>query len=164
VKLVFQWWLTPKRPAFPSLDRYYKATIVEYRKSYEHRHPVAEPSELPARAIAMPAQVIAMDEAGWWLPQSDLDLLEVALAVHLYRLANARYPTRLSDTRSRWLPAVPTDPWGKPVAYRLKSGTPLIYSLGPDGRDDGGRPADASWLKASTRGDLVWGSLSRRRH
>ena len=160
-KLVFEWWLTPKRPAFPSLDRYYRATITECEKPLRRRQPVHPPTGFFAGSIADSPQIIAIHEAWWWRPQVDLDLLEVALAIRLYRLDNGRFPARLSDVPAQWLPAVPIDRWGQPIAYRLKNGTPLVWSLGPDGRDDGGRPADPFKLSASTQGDVVWGRLTR---
>jgi hypothetical protein len=159
----FAAWLTPKRYAFASLDQYYKAVIAECRKPYRRRRLVPAPSALIFRNFGL-TQVTGETEAEWWRPQVDLDLLEAALAVRLYRLENGRFPTRLSEIPKPWLPVVPTDPWGQSIAYRLKHGSPLIYSFGPDGRDDGGRLADALHLAASTRGDLVWGSLTRRRH
>src|SRR5438270_11053083 len=91
LKLVFKWWLTPKRSAFPSLDRYFNETITEYQKPYRHRHPVALPAGLVARSITDPPETIARLETRWWRPQVDLDLLEAALAVRLDRLENGYY-------------------------------------------------------------------------
>jgi hypothetical protein len=121
------------------------------------------PDDPVCRYSILDPQTIAGVEAKWWRPQLDLSLLEVALAVRMHRQGFGQYPERHSEISHRWLPAVPTDPWGQPIIYRLNSGVPSIYSKGPDGRDDGGRPADALRLDQSAKGDFVWGSLTRPR-
>ena len=93
-----------------------------------------------------------------------LALLEVALAVRMHYLEHGRYPARLAEVSRRWLPEVPRDLWDQPIAYHLKNGRPVIYSLGPDGKDDGGQPADPIDLTPATRGDLVFGHLSHHLH
>ncbi len=157
-------WLAPKRRSLTKFDGYFRQTMAEYSKPLRLRKAVETPDDALCRYSILDSQTAAGAEAKWWRPQLDLALLEAALAVRLYRLENGRFPARLSDIPRQWLPAVPSDPWSQPIVYRLKNGSPLIYSFGPDGRDDGGRPADALQLAASTRGDLVWGSLSRRHH
>jgi hypothetical protein len=147
------------------MDQYFRAVIAESRKPLQLWRPVTMPSALIFRKwdlAPMTPQVLGGADGTCWRPHVDLDLLEVALAVRLYHLEGGRFPARLSEIPSSWLPEVPTDPWGHPIAYRLKNGSPLIYSFGPDDREDGGRPADEVQLDASTRGDLVWGSLNRR--
>ncbi len=88
-------------------------------------------------------------------------LLVAVLALERFRLAKGRYPTVLVDLTPGWLKAVPLDPMdGKPLRYRLKpDGAFLLYSVGRDGKDDGGDPASPgksdkpSWLRAK---DIVW--------
>src|SRR5207245_1249906 len=108
---------------------------------------------------------ISIDSANlvrWEREGTHLALLEVALAVRMYYLEHGRYPGRVSEISKKWLPAVPIDLWDQPIAYRLKDGQPIIYSLGPDGKDDGGRPADPIGLTPGSRGDLVFGKMSHR--
>ena len=86
----------------------------------------------------------------------------VAIALEFYRRAHGRFPETLAQLTPTLLPHVPDDRiTGDPVRYRLVNGRPLIYSLGPDGKDDGGHPADANRLTPTTRGDLVFGKLGR---
>ncbi|MBA4066466.1 MAG: hypothetical protein C0501_22695 [Isosphaera sp.] len=69
--------------------------------------------------------------------------LEVAFALAAYRVDEGRYPGTLADLAPRYLPAVPDDVFaGKPPAYRPDGTGYLLYSVGPDGRDGGGRGAD----------------------
>jgi hypothetical protein len=66
----------------------------------------------------------------------------VALALEAYRRGHGgTYPTSLDQLVPALLPAVPEDPCdGKPVRYRLIDGRPIVYSVGMDGDDDGGKP------------------------
>jgi hypothetical protein len=70
----------------------------------------------------------------------------VALAVARFRLAHGQLPEDLNELVPQLLPAIPSDPFdGQPLRYkRLKKGY-VVYSVGRDGDDNGGRerPADA---------------------
>jgi hypothetical protein len=82
----------------------------------------------------------------------------------MHYLGHGHYPARLADISKTWLPVIPVDLWDQPITYRLKNGQPVTYSLGPDGKDDGGRPADPIDLTPASRGDLVFGQLSHHLH
>jgi hypothetical protein len=73
-----------------------------------------------------------------------LDLARTALAVERYRLATGRLPDQLEDLVPQYLDRVATDPFAaRPLRYeRLERGY-LIYSVGEDGDDDGGRERDS---------------------
>jgi hypothetical protein len=64
----------------------------------------------------------------------------VAVAVERFRLANGRWPGQLEELGPGFLSKVPTDPFdGQPLRYRrLKNGV-IIYTVGEDRKDDGGR-------------------------
>ena len=59
------------------------------------------------------------------------------------KLAHGQYPEQLSQLIPDYLAAVPADPVdGKPLRYRRsEGGTFLLYSVGVNGVDDGGDPA-----------------------
>jgi len=66
--------------------------------------------------------------------------LEVALALAVYQRENGRYPKELAELAPKYLAKVPDDVFtGKPLVYRPDEKGFLLYSLGPDGKDDGGR-------------------------
>ena len=70
------------------------------------------------------------------------DGLCVGLALEFYRRHHGAYPTTLDALVPDLLPRVPTDRiGGGPVKYRRIDGRPVVYSVGVDGDDDGGRPA-----------------------
>jgi hypothetical protein len=81
-------------------------------------------------------------------------LTAVELALRCYLADQGRPPGRLDDLAPRYLSRTPTDPFsGQPLIYRPQNTNWLLYSVGPDGVDDGGRPA-ARGLGA--KGDLLF--------
>ena len=63
----------------------------------------------------------------------------VAVAMTRYRLDHGKLPTRLSDVVPAYLNAIPTDPFdGKPLRLVMRNNQWIIYSVGPDGVDNGG--------------------------
>jgi hypothetical protein len=97
--------------------------------------------------------------------QARLRCLIAALAAERYRRAHGRWPESLDRLTPEWLADVPPDPFtGRPLrSARLADGL-VIYSLGYDGKDDGGRLA-ANW-GPNEDGDLgfrLWDVPHRRR-
>jgi len=70
------------------------------------------------------------------------DGLQVAIALEIFRRRSGRYPATLDALTPNLLPTVPADRiTGGPLAYKLVDGRPLVYSVGVDRDDDGGRVA-----------------------
>jgi hypothetical protein len=66
--------------------------------------------------------------------------LHVAFALAAYRADNNRYPEKLADLAPKYLAAVPDDLFsGKSLIYKPTEKGYLFYSVGPNGKDDGGR-------------------------
>ncbi len=62
------------------------------------------------------------------------------IALELYRREHSRYPETLDALTPKYLPELPIDRMtGEPLKYRLIDGRPVIYSVGTDTDDDGGR-------------------------
>ena len=62
-----------------------------------------------------------------------------ALAAERFRLARGRWPETLDELVPAYLDAVPEDPFdGKPLRYRRRPDGFTVYSIGENGRDDGG--------------------------
>jgi hypothetical protein len=79
----------------------------------------------------------AMASLRW---QVKLRAASVAVAVERYRLAKGNWPDKLADLVPKFLPEVPADLYGKgPLLLRKKKDHVVIYSVGADGSDDGGR-------------------------
>jgi len=62
------------------------------------------------------------------------------VALKRYQLKHGKYPATLSDLVPEFISSIPRDPVdGKPLRYRLMAdGSFLLYSIGENGRDDGG--------------------------
>jgi len=97
-------------------------------------------------------------------------LLAVRLAVRAYQASRGRVPRTLEDLRSaRLLETVPQDVFSAQyhkLRYTVVNGKPTLYSVGPDGVDDGGapirttqegRPNSRAPVQAGSRGDIVAG-------
>ncbi len=68
------------------------------------------------------------------------DVATTALALESYRRDHGGYPATLAALVPSYLPDVPRDVFdGKPLRYFLRDGKPLLYSIGTDRDDDGGR-------------------------
>ncbi len=69
--------------------------------------------------------------------------LQVAFALAAYKLDHGRYPEALAALAPKYLPTVPGDLFsGKELVYRPAAGGYVLYSVGPNGKDDGGRGRD----------------------
>lgn len=67
-------------------------------------------------------------------------LLQADLAIRLFQNEHGHPPPTLNDLVPAYLPAVPLDPYSnQPLQYRLDGGDFILYSVGKDGRDNGGR-------------------------
>jgi hypothetical protein len=65
---------------------------------------------------------------------------QAALAVERFRLANDRLSKDLNELVPHFLPAVLLDPFdGAPIRYKPLAKGYVVYSVGPDGHDDGGK-------------------------
>jgi hypothetical protein len=94
----------------------------------------------------------------WVLDQRDarLRLLIADLAVRLHLCEQGKLPTDLRELVPRDLPAVPVDPFsGKPVVYRVEGDDFLVYCVGQDGKDDGGR--FGTRIDTNMKPGLDWG-------
>jgi len=62
----------------------------------------------------------------------------IGIVVEQSRLKSGKLPAALSDLVSAFIEAVPKDPFdGKPLRYKKLEKGYVVYSVGPDGRDDG---------------------------
>jgi hypothetical protein len=92
--------------------------------------------------------------------ETERQMTLAAIALKRYQLRHGRLPTSLDALVPQFLPAAPYDPMsGKSLCYRLKpDGSFLLYSVGEDGKDDGGDPKPAGGNRYGLWGgrDAVW--------
>lgn len=82
-----------------------------------------------------------------------LEMARAAIAAERCRLATGHLPANWEELVPQWFDSIPKDPWSRgPLIYRLEGeGRPVIYSVGRNGLDEGGR-----YSESRNEGDLVW--------
>ena len=76
---------------------------------------------------------------------AERDLTVAAIAAERYRMETGDYPQTLSQLVPKYLPAVPADPFdGQPLRMKKTEDGLLLYSIGKDGRDNGGTDRDSN--------------------
>lgn len=72
--------------------------------------------------------------------QARLRLLICSLALRSYSVENGHPPEKLADLVPEYLSELPGDPYGgRPFVYRREAKRYVLYSVGPDGHDNGGQ-------------------------
>ena len=67
----------------------------------------------------------------------------LALALAAYKADAKKYPAKLAELAPKYLDEVRPDLFsGRPLFYEAKAGGYMIYSVGPNGKDDAGRSRD----------------------
>jgi hypothetical protein len=126
--------------------RYYNQVVEAVKLPTEARQEAVENLHEPK--VQLPKLLDALTQGGecprmlktFHQAKAELRCAAAALAAERYRLARGSWPKSLDDLVPDYLPAVPADPFdGKPLRLaRLPDGL-VVYSLGPDGTDDGGK-------------------------
>jgi hypothetical protein len=121
--------------------------FFESRSPYRILGPVAIPNFVKARLSTAYAQ-------------SMVQQARIGCALEQYRLAHGGYPETLDALAPQFLPKITDDAAnGRPFRYhQLPGGTYQLYSIGLDGKDDGGQksPAAPDGSVDYTRGDWPW--------
>jgi hypothetical protein len=77
------------------------------------------------------------------------------IAVKRYILTHNKIPSDLAAAvKETTLKAVPIDPFdGQPMRYKIMNGNPIVYSVGPNQKDDG---AAREWFVDQEDGDFIY--------
>jgi hypothetical protein len=96
--------------------------------------------------------------------QAALRCAVVALALERYRQKHHRWPPSLAALVPAQLEQIPADPYdGEPVRFRLLGDGVVVYSVGPDGKDDGGNlNRELPTAPGSDLGFRLWDVAKRR--
>jgi hypothetical protein len=110
----------------------------------------------PRPGYVMVSQLMpVMGRAGAFRDESlsQIRLVQAALALKSYRHEHAAYPATLAALPSE----IRQDPFsGKDLVYRRTDSGYLLYSIGQNLKDDGGKVPEKSEDRTKS-GDLVWG-------
>lgn len=90
---------------------------------------------------------------------ADNRLLLAAFALQAFATESGGPPQALSELIPKYLQAVPRDPFApsSPLRYKPNGQNFLLYSVGPDGVDDGAAPIEGRGINRESRGDMVAG-------
>jgi hypothetical protein len=115
----------------------------------------------PAAGLLMPA--VGKVGRGFWRNQALLRSAIVALAVERYRIPHGHWPESLSVLVPEYLKKIPLDPYdAKPLRYRRLADGVVIYSIGPNEKDDGGKIDRQDPRESPDIGFQLW-DVNRRR-
>lgn len=122
---------------------------------------VARGRESPFTLIAHVAVPDAVDRAlqAAAANQAKIDQAQIACALERYHLARGSYPETLDALSPQFIEKIPRDPiGGRPFHYRRTAdGTFLLYSVGWNGTDDGGKTVpNITGYYPAVEGDWVW--------
>lgn len=114
---------------------------------------------------SMPVYYMVNSVARAWknrlIDRQGMTLARLAVAIALFEAEKGTYPAGLDDLVPGFISRISPDPWnGKPFRYANRGDSAIVYSLGGDGDDDGGRsvPDDDDYEED---GDIVW-TVQRR--
>jgi hypothetical protein len=147
--------MKPKSEAVAALDTYFT------RWSEEAAKPIGQvsPPEAPTATFALlsddafsPEQIGKQFLRHHYL-EARLRLIYAALKLEAIRKQTGQYPALLAESGSDPLL---TDPFsGKPLIYQRDGAGYRLYSVGPNGRDDGGKPFKEGKMAPDSSGDLL---------
>lgn len=165
--------LTSKQQILTANAKYMDALIAAAQQPYAAHLAYPSPPGDPVN------QLSGVSHYGYlWIDIVNLDtqnaLLLTSFALRAYRLDHGTYPAALTALVPGYLKAVPTDPFALsgPLRYKTVDAKYVLYSVGPDGKDDGGKaifdtskpplgPADGSdqrrYVQQDSKGDVVAG-------
>jgi hypothetical protein len=159
--------LTDQGVFLESRGRLVKAVDLPWRESVAEITATRD-EVLNSRELAgLPLMVSTASLSSIWMVERlyRLDLLDrlfaVAVQVAAYREAHGRYPESLAALpHADQLPLDPytvtgSDDAGRPLGYRLAADKFLVWSVGPDGKDDDGKTAKELGVEPEAGGDIV---------
>ena len=148
------------------LNATFDRAIAQAKKSYAADHaPLPQPGD-PVTAEFLP--VIDGPRLRFVTGDAHNALLLTTLALRAYHQERGDYPPSLAALVPVYLTRLPDDPFARvgPLGYIARSDSYQLYSVGPDGSDDRGKPIDNPGKQekerrrtfADSKGDIVAGT------
>ncbi len=107
--------------------------------------------------LAQPKKMIITWLDGLGRLEMHLRAVEIRAAILLFRKDQQRLPRELKELVPRYIPDVYLDRYsGNPFRYRTEGDRWQLYSVGPDGQDDGGHSNNAYVLQRDSGPDLIF--------
>jgi hypothetical protein len=159
-------WLT--RPIFKSqvlraISQYQDLEAISKRPYFEQRDLIKKLGREHGIQAWYEQRLLALvsDAQGMFLKEAYLEAMmlttRAGLACKIYKSQTGLYPENLKALVPDILTEVPIDPFtGKPLVYKIENGELLIYSLGSNQKDDGGRSSPITQLVMEKDDDWTW--------
>ena len=149
------------------LHRYFtRAVEIAERPHHEQPAAIKELPDLPgddSRVARLFVPAVEKIAVACWRSTAESRCVVVALACERFRLARGRWPGNLAEIPTELLAAVPLDPHdGQPLRYRRLADGIVVYSVGKDGKDDGGNISHVPGQFAPDEGIRLWDRAQRR--
>jgi len=152
----FRMMFTTKRGVMRDYTQYMDTLIANARMPYPAMRGVP-----PLPNDPMCRSLLSHYRTAWFHPVMDRaqnDLLMVAFVLRAYHADHGRYPASLKVLASSgYLKTIPADPFmptGK-LCYKATGKSYVLYSVGPDGKDDGGTPSADGITASGTRPTML---------
>lgn len=132
----------PSRPLFASIGPMMDKFIAQSEKPLALQTPPPAPTGFFNGYAAILHSVpkrYAFNAARREMLESGLLL---RLALRAYRMENGAYPSQLLQLAPKYISKIPRDPFGRGEAMRFRTvgDSYLVWSIGPDGKNDNGAP------------------------
>ncbi len=130
--------LMGKRTIMANFTRYMEQSIADARQPYAtHPAPPPLPTD-PVNQILVP--ILSAGRLDEVKADTENALLLVTLALRAYKMDHGAYPPTLTALAPGYIRAIPADPFSLsgPLRYKRAGAGYVLYSVGPDGKDDGG--------------------------
>lgn len=97
--------------------------------------------------------------------QTQNAFLPVEFALRGYWLKHGFYPISLKALVPNYLQKIPDDPFALrgPLSYKSDKKIYTLYSVGPDGKDDEGKPISGKRVFTDSKGDIIAGNYNGSR-
>lgn len=159
-------WLTKpilKSQFLQAMSRYQDLEAISKRPYFEQRDIVNKYGREHGLQAWYGQRILALvsETQGMFLKEASLEAMmltaKAGLACKIFKAKTGRYPENLGALIPEILPEVPIDPFtGKPLVYKIENGELLIYSLGSNQKDDGGRSSAITQLVMDKDDDWTW--------
>jgi hypothetical protein len=146
--------MKPKAPAVEGLNKYFDAWQAQSKKQIGQVTPPPGPSGMEGilNDGSMGPEEIGKRFLQFYWRDARLRLMYTALRLEQHRKEKGTYPADLKALGSDPLFADPFS--GNALVYRPSSGSYALYSVGPNGKDDGGTALNEARLSPEKSGDL----------
>lgn len=121
--------------------KHMQQSITNARLRFPEQKILPQPKGMLAAVLAVDGNKVAVRVIN---NQVKHELLVISIGLRAYYLTHHKYPDNLAQLVPHYLLTNPDDPYAKindSYRYKKSENGYILYSIGPDGHDDGGKPS-----------------------